>query len=232
MGRKRAISWRTRIVALLALVLAGAGGWLWWQGRHWTPPRSEYPQQGVLVGAGDGEANFEALGAIGAAFVYLEASEGASARDTAFAANLRRVRKAGLPFGVVHAYDPCVAAERQSANFLTIVPRDATLLPPAVALDRLAADCGDPIAEVAVESELTAFLNQVEGHVGKPAVLKISPAFEERYHLAARIERNLWLERDWLEPTYAGRPWTLWTANSNLRTAASDAPLRWVVLRP
>ena len=91
---------------------------------------------------------------------------------------------------------------------------------------------GGSVSEAAVESELTTFLNQVEGHTGKPAVLKLAPAFEERYHVAARIERNLWLERDWLEPDYAGRPWTLWTANSELRTAASDEPVRWVVLRP
>ena len=95
-----------------------------------------------------------------------------------------------------------------------------------------AAWTGRPVSEAAVESELTTFLNQVEGHVGKPVVLKLAPAFEERYHMAARIERNLWLERDWLQPTYAGRPWTLWTANSSLRTAASDLPLRWVVLQP
>ena len=232
MGRKRAFSWRKRFAALLLLVLLGAGGWLWWQGQHWAPPRGEFPQQGVLVGARDGEADFNALKAIGADFAYLEASSGASGRDPTFAANLARVRDSGLPFGVIHAYDPCVPAERQAGNFVTIVPRDDMLLPPAIALERLASDCGDPVSEAAVESELTTFLNQVEGHTGKPAVLKLAPAFEERYHVAARIERNLWLERDWLEPAYAGRPWTLWTANSQLRTAASDETVRWVVLRP
>jgi lysozyme len=232
MGRKRASPWRKRFAALLLLVLLGAGGWLWWHGQHWTPPRSAFAQQGVLVGAQDGEANFKALKAIGADFVYLEASRGASARDSAFAGNLGRVRDSGLPFGVVHAYDPCISAERQAANFVTIVPRDDTLLPPAISLDKPASDCGDPVSEAAIESELTTFLNQVEGHVGKPVVLKLAPAFEERYHIAARIERNLWLERDWLEPDYAGRPWTLWTANSQLRTAAGDEPVRWVVLRP
>jgi lysozyme len=186
----------------------------------------------VLVGARDGEANFRALKAIGADFAYLEASSGATGRDAAFAANLAKVRESGLPFGVVHAYDPCVAAERQAANFVTIVPRDDTLLPPAIALERPATECGDPVSEAGVESELTTFLNEIEGHVGKPAVLKLAPAFEERYHLAARIERNLWLERDWLQPAYAGRPWTLWTANSSLSTAASDEPVRWVVLQP
>jgi lysozyme len=232
MGRKRAFSWRTRIAALVVLLFAGASGWLWWNGQHWTPQRDRFPQQGVLIGTADGEADFNALKAIGADFVYLQASDGAAARDPAVAATLARVRETGLPFGVLHAYDPCVAAERQAGNFVTIVPRDERLLPPAIELGRLAGGCGDPVSEAAVESELTTFLNQVEGHAGKPALLKLAPEFEARYHIAARIERNLWLERDWLEPDYAGRPWTLWTANSQLRTAASDRPLRWVVLQP
>ena len=232
MGRKRAVSWRMRVAALVLLLALGAGGWLWWQAQHWAPPRGEFPVQGVLIGAADGAASFEALRAIGADFAYLEASSGASGRDPRFAANLRRVRGSGLRFGAVHNYDPCVAAERQAANFVTTVPRDAALLPPAIALDKLAEDCASPVSEAAVESELTTFLNQVEGHVGQPAVLKLSPAFEERYRIAGRIERNLWLARDWWQPDYAGRPWTLWTANSALRTEAGDEPLRWVVLQP
>jgi lysozyme len=232
MGRKRAFSWRMRIAALVVLIALGAGGWAWWRAQHWAPPREDYPAQGVLIGAADGEPDFKALRAIGADFAYLEASDGASARDSRFPANLARVRESGLSFGTVHAYDPCVAAERQAANFVTIVPRDETLLPPAIALDKLADHCPDPVSEAGVESELTTFLNQVEGHVGKPAVLKLSPEFEERYHIAGRIERNLWLTRDWFQPDYAGRPWTLWTANGALRTEAGDAPVRWVVLQP
>jgi lysozyme len=232
MGRKRAVSWRMRIAALVLLLVLAGGAWLWWQSRHWAPSREEYPVQGALVGAADGAADFKALRAIGADFVYLQASDGAAARDAAFAQNLRAVQGSGLMFGAVHAYDPCVAAERQAANFVTIVPRDETLLPPAIELERLADDCPDPVSETAVESELTTFLNQVEGHAGQPALLKIAPEFEERYHVAGRIERGLWLERDWLQPDYAGRPWTLWTANSALDTEASDRPLRWVVLQP
>jgi lysozyme len=232
MGRKRAFSWRTRIAALVLLLALGAGGWAWWRAQHWTPDRAEFPVQGVLIGAQDGAADFKALRAIGAQFAYLEASEGASARDARFSANLQRVRDSGLSFGAVHAYDPCAPADRQAANFVTIVPRDEALLPPAIALDKLADHCPSPVSEAAVESELTTFLNQVEGHVGKPAVLKLSPEFEERYHIAGRIERDLWLTRDWWQPDYAGRPWTLWTANAALHTEAGDEPVRWVVLQP
>src|SRR5688572_15622065 len=124
MGRKRAVSWRMRIAALVLLLALGAGAWGWWHSRHWTPSRAEFPLQGVLIGAADGEADFTALRAIGADFVYLEASEGGSKRDARFATNLQRVRGSGLQFGAVHAYDPCVPAERQAANFVTMVPRD------------------------------------------------------------------------------------------------------------
>lgn len=232
MGRKRAISWRTRIGALILLLALGAGGWAWWKAQHWAPPRTEFPIQGVLIGAADGATDFRALRAIGADFAYLEASVGSGRRDSRFAANLRRARDSGLRFGAVHTYDPCVPAERQAANFVTTVPRDETLLPPAISLDKLAGQCPDPVSEAAVESELTTFLNQVEGHVGKPAILKLSSDFEERYHIAGRLERNLWLVRDWLQPDYAGRPWTLWTANARLRTEAGDEPVRWVVVQP
>lgn len=232
MGKKRAFSWRWRIAALVLLLGLIASGWLWWQGLHWTPPRDQFAVQGALVGARDGDVRFEALKAVGADFVYIEASRGAAGRDPRFADNLERVRGSGLMFGAVHEYDPCVPADRQAANFVTMVPRDGTLLPPAIALEKLADHCASPSSEAAVESELTTFLNQIEGHVGQPAVLKLAPAFEARYHIAARIERNLWLERDWFQPDYAGRPWTLWTANSALQTEAGEEPLRWVVLQP
>ena len=52
MGRKRAVSWRTRIAALVMLLALGAGGWAWWQAQHWAPPRAEFPVQGALIAVG------------------------------------------------------------------------------------------------------------------------------------------------------------------------------------
>ena len=232
MGRKRAYSWRMRLLALALLLLVAGGGWAWWQGTHWKPERAAYPQQGVVIGERDGLVAFDSLRAIGAQFVYLEASRGETGRDEAFGRNLDAVMASGVPFGVIHAYDPCVPAERQAANFLTIVPRGGLQLPPAIQLTKLADRCEDRLAEAAIESELTTFLNQVEGHAGRPAVLKLSPEFQARYHIASSVERNLWLARDWLQPDYAGRPWTLWTANTHLRSEVSDEPIRWVVVQP
>jgi lysozyme len=103
---------------------------------------------------------------------------------------------------------------------------------PAVELDRLADDCPVTVSDAAIESELTTFLNQVETHTGKPALLKITDRFETRYRIANAVDRNIWLVRNRFQPDYGGRPWTLWTANDSLANEASRGNLRWVVLQP
>ena len=232
MGRKRKQVWRWRALAALWLLAMAAGAWGWWMARGWQPARSAFPVQGLLVGERDGAVDFSALAASGADFVYLEASRGASGRDTSFARNLAAVEALGMRHGAVHEYDPCIPAERQAANFVTMVPRDAALLPSAIALEKTADQCGDPLVEAGLESELTTFINQVENHTGQPVVLKLAPGFEDHHHIAARIERNLWLEADFLQPDYAGRPWTLWTASSHFVSDYAPAALRWVVVQP
>ena len=87
------------------------------------------------------------------------------------------------------------------------------------------------VTDAAVESELMTFINQIETHTGKPTILKISPAFEDRYHLASAIDRNVWLVRTRFQPDYAGRPWTLWTASAMFDSEAAEEPLKWVVVQ-
>ena len=216
-----------------ALLLALAGGiWGTWHLHHWTPPRAVYKLQGVEIGADDGEVNWRAMKAIGADFAYLDASASAFARDRSFVQNLDGARAARLQVGAVHRYDPCQPADPQAANFVMMVPRDAAMLPPAVELDRLGDDCPVRVTDAAIQSELTTFLNQVETHTGKPALLKLTERFEKRYHLAGTIDRNLWLVRNRFEPDYAGRPWMLWTANDALVNEAEGSDLRWVVVQP
>jgi lysozyme len=229
----RKTSSRTRLRLLGAAVLFGLIGaaYLWWDLRHWQPPRAAWPLQGVEIGAEDGPVDWTALKATGADFAYLDASASAFARDGAFAANLEEAKAAKLQLGAVHRYDPCQPAERQAGNFVTVVPRDSAMLPPAVDLDLTADQCPIKVGDAAVLSELTTFLNQIETHTGKAAILKLSSGFEERYHVAAAIDRNLWLVRTRFQPDYAGRPWMLWTANQALANPAGEAPLRWVVVQ-
>lgn len=223
---------KLRILGTLLLVALVAGAWGWWQMHHWLPSREVYPMQGVEIGVDDGDVGWKSVKAIGADFAYVDASASAFARDPRFVADFEGARAAGLQVGAVHRYDPCQPAEKQAANFVTTVPRDATLLPPAVELDMLADECPIHVSDAKVESELMTFLNQVETHAGKPVILKVTSQFESRYDIANKLDRNLWLVRDRFLPDYAGRPWTLWTANTDLSSEIAERGLRWVVVQP
>lgn len=222
---------RRRVWLLLAvLVTAGLAAGAWWESRRWEPDRARFPVQGVWLDAHDGAADWPLIKAHGADFVYLTASEGPGRRDETFTSGLDGARKAGLQVGAVHVYDLCAPADAQAGSFVTVVPRDDALLPPAVALDIDSRSCPQPPGEAAMQSELTTFLNQIEKHTERPAILMVSRSFEARYHLAARVDRNLWVAGDFLEPSYTGRPWVMWTATARLRMAGVEGPVRWVAV--
>lgn len=224
--------WRMQLAALVLLAALLGAAWYWWDIQQFAPDEATYPEQGVVISEYNGLVGFETVRALGGSFAYLEASSGADGQDGRFGRNLAAARRAGLKVGTLHRFDPCSTADAQSANFVTMVPRDASLLPPAIALDATADDCTETVSDAAVESELLTFVNQVEMHTGKPVILKLSEAFETRYGIAARMERDLWLERDRFLPRYAGRPWLLWTANRARHTEASDEPVEWAVVQP
>lgn len=235
MARKRTGSrraWRRYLAG--ALLLAGLGGaaWYWWDMQYFAPDEAAFPEQGVAVSERQGLVGFDSVRALGGSFAYLEASSGAKGQDARFGRNLSAARRAGLKVGALHRFDPCEAADPQSANFVTMVPRDPELLPPAIAFEETADSCTEKVSDAAVESELLTFVNQVEMHAGRPVILKLSEDVEARYAIGARIERDLWLVRDRFMPHYAGRPWLLWSANGARVTEAAEEPLEWVVVQP
>ena len=232
MARKKNTRLRLRLIGAALLLLLAGGAWAWWHLSQWTPPRGEFPVQGAEIGGEDGPVDWVALKAVGADFVYLDSSASAFARDPKFVENLEAAKATGMQWDAVHRYDPCQPAEKQAANFVTVVPRDSAMLPAAVWLDQLADDCPIKVGDAAVESELTTFLNQIETHTGKAAILKVSRSFERRYKISARIDRNVWLEQLRFQPDYAGRPWAMWTANDRLDLPALESGVRWVVVQP
>ncbi|MCF8883772.1 glycoside hydrolase family 25 protein [Erythrobacter sp. SN021] len=228
----KALSRAGKTVLVLLVVAAIGASYAWYEGRSWRPDEALWPDQGGLIGAGDGAVDFDTIAGLGAKFVYLEASDGAGRKDIAFAQNFARARAAGLEVGAAHRFDPCAVADGQSANYVTMVPRDSDLLPPAILLETTAAICPSRVSKAAVQSELTTLVNQIEAHSGKPVILAPFEEFEEAYAPSRRFDRQLWLTRSWFEPDYATRPWLMWTANRWYQTEAAQSPLRWVVVQP
>jgi lysozyme len=213
---------------LLALLLIGFV--LWRVILGWAPSRDDYPEQGIVVDASNGAPDWPMLGATGVDFAYLTATRGDKARDPRFAANLEGVRDAGVRYGALHVFDICRLASDQATLFITTVPRSPNALPPAVALD-YSETCSSKPDRALILSEVVTFLSQIEAHSGKAALLLLAKDFEEQYRISAAIDRNVWLERTWLLPDYAARPWVMWTANRSRPMDGVEGRVRWVVVR-
>lgn len=218
------------IIALVPIVLAVAlGGIGWHKARQWAPSRADYPMQGMALSDAQGTVNWGSLRVQNPDFVYIRAVTGRQGRDARFAANLAGAQASGIRYGAEILFDPCGRASDQATVFLTTVPRDAAALPPAIRLEDEPA-CSPAPGPDRVVSELNTLINLVESHMGKPALLHVSAEAEALYGISTRINRTLWLDRNWLTPDYAGHPWVMWSANGARPVAGVDAPVEWVVV--
>lgn len=226
-------TWKRRLMflGLWLILLAAVALMAVRYAEAWTPSRNSYPVQGIAVTAANGSAEWRTIRAEGADFAYLRASAGASARDTAFEDNLTGARDARLRYGAMHDYSLCASAGDQATLFIATVPRDDAMLPPAVRLD-LMPGCLRRPGRAAVLSELNIFLNLIEAHLGKPALIRVSPEFEDLYRVGEGINRTLWLEGNFFPPDYAERPWVIWTASNIRRIEGIESAVEWDVVRP
>jgi lysozyme len=218
-----------RMGAIVLAVLLGMFV-LWRVVIGWAPSRDEYPVQGIVVDTSNGKPSWSMLAATGVDFAYLTATQGDKQRDPGFAENLEGVREAGIRYGALHKFDICRLASDQATLFITTVPRSPNALPPVVALD-YSKTCSSKPDRALILSEVSTFLSQIEAHSGTQAVLMLAKDFEEQYRISAAIDRNVWLERTWLLPDYAAKPWVMWTANPSRQMDGIDGSVRWAVVR-
>jgi len=220
---------RILVAAALLVALIGGGGYRLLS--DWVPSRARYPVQGVTVSAESGDINWTAAKLSGVDFAYLVASSGGEERDAGFAANLDGAKAEGIRYGAIHRYSLCASATAQATAFISTVPRDAAMLPPVVAI-AFSPLCPARPSRDKLLAELNIFLNQIEMHSAKPAILRITRDVEARYDLSSGINRTLWLEGDFFRPDYATRPFVLWTASTWKRVKGINGPLEWDVVRP
>lgn len=226
-------AWGThlRLIAVLLVLAAVAAAAIWWLAARWTPSRDRYPVQGVSVSAAQGEVDWRTLRTEGVDFAYLRATSGGGERDPRFAENWTEARKAGLRYGAELVFDPCERASDQATLFITTVPRDNAALPPVVRIGDDSA-CVPPPGRDLLLSELNTLLNVIEVHGGKPALIRLPRAMEERHDLASGINRTLWMEGNFFPPDYATHGWVMWTASDMKRIEGADGPVEWNVVAP
>lgn len=222
------VAWgRVALIVAAALGLVALAAWLWLA--HWQPSRDDYHFQGVDVSDAAGEIDWVTVREAGADFAYVRASFGADGRDSRFDSNWRATAAAALRHGAYLDYSLCRLASDQADLFNTIVAREDDALPPAVFVDYTPGCTARPEPRVVV-GEVARLMAMIENHAGKPALLRVSPAFDREYGLSAAIPRPIWATGNVFPPDYAARPWRMWQANDRRWVAGIAQPVHWDVV--
>lgn len=217
-------------VGIIALILAIAGMVGWRFAANWTPSRADYAVQGIDVSDANGAVDWAMVKARDVDFAYARATAG-EVRDARFPENWAGIDGAGIRRGALHIFSLCGTAAAQAGAFVATVPRDPAALPAAIDLD-FHPDCpARPTREIALE-EIRRVAAVIETHSGKPAILRVAPAFEERYRVSEAIPRPLWAVGNFLAPNYSTRPWRMWRSSDIHRIEGIEGRVNWNVVAP
>ena len=181
------------------------------------------------MGGATRPGSWPSLASQGASFPYIDATDGRGRANPGFTREHDAALASGFRVGAIHHYGLCTMASEQADGFVRLVPRDRDALPTAIILD-MDENCPRKPTRALLLTELSTFLNQVETHMGKAAVIAPDAAFEAEYRLSEAINRPLWLRSNRSEPEAEGPAWVIWQANDALTVAGSTGPTRWLVL--
>ncbi len=209
-----------------AIALAGVAGWR--MAIRWHPSVESYPSQGVDVSEATGAIEWPVLKGSGAEFGYAVATVGATARDRAFQSHWAAMSAAGVRRGAMHVFSFCQAPAAQADAFNTVVPRDDTALPAAIAF-AFDEGCAERPERAALIDGVEDMIERIESHTGKPVLLQVTKGVEKDYHLTESLHRSLWATGNFLKPTYGARGWRMWRASDIRRVDGVEGPVNWDV---
>lgn len=127
---------------------------------------AHYSVRGLDVSSYQGRIDWKRVAQTGVySFVFIKATEGESYRDAYFQANWRGTKAQGLLHGAYHFYTASLPGAEQANNYISVVPREAGMLPPVLDLEVSGQD------HTAMLYEIKVFLERLEQHYGlKPII--------------------------------------------------------------
>ncbi|MEW9837576.1 GH25 family lysozyme [Mesorhizobium sp. ZMM04-4] len=190
-------------VLLLGCVALGVG-YLYLM--PFSPDRAAHPLRGIDVSNHQGVIDWKRVAADDVSFAIIKATEGGDWVDRSFSRNMAGAKEAGLAVGAYHFFTFCRAGVEQARNFIATVPRDPSLLPPVVDVE-FHGNCPQRPAPETLSMELAAFLEPVEAHFGKPAIIYLAGDAEDLY-AAVMPDRLRWVRSLARHPGH--EDWVYW----------------------
>lgn len=138
-------------------------------------------------------------------FVFVKATEGKNYKDAYFQANWHGTKEQGLLRGAYHFYSDSRTGSEQASNYISMVPKEAGMLPPVLDLEVFGKD------RLVMLREIKIFLTRLEQHYGmKPIIYTDHDRYAE--YIKGHFEDSpIWI-RDVLTPVSWSniKKWTFW----------------------
>jgi lysozyme len=216
---------RWLLVPLGAMVALGLGGLGlsrgWWRVNYPDPER--FPVRGIDVSHHQGPIDWPTVASEPhLAFAYVKATEGGDWTDPRFAENWREARRAGLRVGAYHFFTFCRPPLDQARHFLSVLPRDAGTLPPAVDLE-FGGNCSRTPEQHALRRDLAVWLQAVEQATGSRPVIYVTREAYDAFLDGGDVDHPIWIRDIWAEPRLPnGVRWALWQFANRGRVRGID----------
>ncbi|HTV71104.1 MAG TPA: GH25 family lysozyme [Rhizobiaceae bacterium] len=192
-----------------------------------SPDRDRYPVRGIDVSNHQGVIDWRRVAADDVSFAIIKATEGGDWIDKSFARNIEAARAAGLAVGAYHFFTFCRPGADQAKNFISVVPRDGSLLPPVVDIE-FWGNCPEQPSLATFAAELKAFLDPVEAAFGKPAIVYIIGEAIDLYGSAVP-ERHRWVRSLAAHPGH--EDWIYWQYHNKGRVDGIEGDVDLNVLQ-
>lgn len=189
-----------------------------------------YDVIGIDVSNHQGDINWPVLSRTDIAFAYIKATEGGDFRDRRFRANWDGAREAGLPRGAYHFFTQCRSGAEQVRNFIGLVPREPSALPPVLDVEHMGpCRSGQQVANVV--KEITTALNVLEAHYGRRPLLYVTSEFDAAYLQGHFAGETFWARSLVLPPRFRSKQWLIWQYHNSGRRAGVNGPVDLNVFR-
>ena len=175
----------------------------------------KFPVHGIDISRHNKAINWAKVKRTGVDFAFIKATEGRDDMDIRFREFWRDSKRAGVPRGAYHFYYFCAPPEAQADNYIRVVPKSDSSLPPILDVEwnpKSPTCTKRPKASVVV-NRLQRWLSKIERHYGqKPIIYTTVDFYRDNLASGALPGYHYWLRSVKAEPkyVYGKRPWVFW----------------------
>lgn len=179
------------------------------------PSEEDYPVRGVDVSYYQGQIDWEILAQENIDFAFIKATEGSSHVDTKFEENWKESGGTDLKRGAYHFFSFESSGKAQAEHFISIVPKEAGMLPPVVDIEFYGNRFHDKPDVQKTREQLQDLLDTLENYYGVRPVIYATESSYSTYIRGNFDEYPLWIRNVYLSPNL-GMPgrWTFWQYDS------------------